>query len=70
MTEAAKYFLSESINLARTLPHQDCLRYLVGLLEVGGEAESLQALRHLVISMNENDQQLELIASGQMKFTL
>ena len=67
MSPEVRFFLTESVRYARSLPYVDCLKYLRGLLVTCGDTEEVAEIRELVRLMDKNDQQLELIASGQLK---
>jgi hypothetical protein len=68
MNEREMFFVQQSITAARQLPHRDCVRFLQGMLFFGGEHEACSGLRGLIATLTEVDQQLELIASDQLKF--
>lgn len=68
MNEREEFFIQQSIAAARELPHRDCVRFLQGMLFFGSEHEACAALRKLIAALTEVDQQLELIASDQLKF--
>lgn len=65
-----RFFITESVRFARSLPYVECLRYLRGLLRTCGDAEELAQIRSLVVTLTTTDAQLELIAGGQLTLNL
>ncbi len=63
-------FVSESLRHARTLPHGEMMRFLRGMCFATSEVEDYQEVRNLYSRLNECDEQLELIASGQLRLPL
>lgn len=64
------FFITQCVSYARSLPYVDCLRYLRGLLYACGDSPHVADVLHLVHKMEQNDQQLELMASGQLHLGL
>ena len=48
----------------------DCLSYLEGLLVTVGNNDDVLPIREAVAAIRRSDQQLELIASGQLRLNL
>ena len=71
MNENTGYFICECVAYARTLPISRSVDFLRGLLLVADpRATDLNQVRSALNKMTECDQQLELIASGQIKLAL
>lgn len=70
MSTDTRFFIIESIRHARTLPYTECLKYLRGLIVACGDLDEIADARALVRVMDQNDAQLELLATGQMRFYL
>jgi len=64
------FFLEESIRHARRMSYCDCLSYLEGLLVTVGNNDDVLPIREAVAAIRRSDQQLELIASGQLRLNL
>ena len=71
MDDNEQFFVSESVELARSLSLPDCIRYLDGFLNAVGAAHPAAAsLRAIYRSLRNSDQQLDLIQLGQLKLDL
>lgn len=64
------YFIRESVRHARSLAIPEAITYLRGMLFMTVDDTALQPVRATLNSLTRCDQQLELIASGQMKLPL
>jgi hypothetical protein len=67
---AEEFCISEIARHARSLSYCDCLSLLGGFLVLADDAPEVQPLREIVAAMTQNDLQLELLASGQLKLEL
>ena len=65
-----RFFVTEAVRFARTLPYDEALKFLRGMMKTCGDVEEIGEVRKLVVQMTANDAQLELIASGQLTFGL
>jgi hypothetical protein len=71
MDENEQFFVSQSIDHARSLPLQQCIQYLKGFLSTIGNDHPVAANLHPVYqSLRDSDQQLDLIQIGQLKLNL
>lgn len=71
MSEAELFFIAEAIRHARTLSLVDAVTFLNGMIETVGKEHPARV--RLVLAkdyFNNGDTQLELIATGQLKFNL
>lgn len=63
-------FIRQSIAFARTLPFGDAVTYLRGMLSLCGDHDMTPAVRDTFVRLSHCDEQLELLASGQLKLSL
>ena len=56
-----KFFLAESLKLARQMTIPDARRYLAGLLEAIEDHDMADAVRRAVVHLDESDRQLQLL---------
>lgn len=68
--EVASFYRETVVALARTMPLAEAVKFLRGALIVAGEHEAMTDVRKAYVSLAHGDQQLELIASGQLKLNL
>jgi hypothetical protein len=59
---AEQFCIAEAIKAAREMSYHDCLRFLSGLVLLSGDSDETQPLREVMVSLNQSDRQLELIA--------
>jgi hypothetical protein len=64
------FFVTEAVKHARNLSYRDAMNFMRGLLLVCGDVEEVAVLRRQFQLLQECDQQLELIAAGQLIFPL
>ena len=69
MKDAVSFFEAEAVKHALTLPLPDARRFLLGMLQIA-DAEALPQTRVAFTNLTIADDQLELIAHGQMKLDL
>jgi hypothetical protein len=69
MNEAELFFIAEAIRHARNLPLRDAMTFLDGMIAATGTGH---VARNFISAardhFNNGDAQLELIATGQLKF--
>jgi len=63
------YFESQAVGHARTLPLHEARRFLLGML-AATSGQELESTRRAFTNLCIADDQLELIAGGQMKLNL
>jgi hypothetical protein len=61
------FFLSECLSHVRSMPLQDAVRFLNGLLLSCGDTPVTNEIRKVYINLDSSDRQLELIQSSQLK---
>lgn len=69
-TEAIARFVREIAEHARALPMRDAVVFLQGCLALAGDAEVMAEVRRSYMLLRQGDEQLELIADGQLKLNL
>lgn len=69
MNAEIDYFETRAVEFARTLPMRDARRFLCGMLAATGH-EDFARTREAFTTLCIADDQLELIASGQLKLKL
>jgi len=64
------FFLTEAVRHARTLPHPEMMTFLRGMSFATEDDPDFDAVRSICRNMAQCEDQLELIASGQLKLDL
>jgi hypothetical protein len=70
VTPATAFFLTESVRHARSLPHPEMMAYLGGLSQATDQDPDFEGVRSIYRNMTRCEDQLELIASGQLRLDL
>jgi hypothetical protein len=63
------FFVREAVRLARSMPYPQMLSFLQGMT-LSVDFEAFPEVRQILFNLRECDRQLELIATGQMRFEL
>ena len=70
MIQAKSFFIAESVRHAKTLSYPAMMQFLRGMSFAVSDDADFDSFRALYSRLNECDEQLELIASGQLKLPL
>jgi len=68
--DAIAYYVECITATARQMPLADARQFLRGALLVGGEHDAVAPLRQAYRRLHEAEEQLELIAAGQLRLNL
>lgn len=70
MTDSEAFFVAEAVRHARTLQYPEMMKFLRGMNFAIDAKPDYDAFHKVYQTLNRCDEQLELIASGQMKLPL